>query len=439
MKYGFATFILIASLLVPNVSKATSDDPARLIEMMEQGGLPRRQAFWFSYQSKQYYLLRRAATYFFESDDYEDHRMLLRIMELLGTSLDTYLPGWYDILDRYMTPAVPDDILIRCMKLGVRLKEHRLVFAMTRMIEHPIYEVRMQAIDALVSMENDLVVPVLLRYLKSDDPVLILYGLQGAKILGDSRFFVFVRELLEHSNKSVRIYALQAIANINGNGDTGYLITGRFSRESNAEVRRTIIQMIGNRKLNGQQYTVSRALQDNSSLVREAAYQTAAELKSAFFSREVSQRLASENDVALRQVGILSLDTIHIDDASMSLSRWLLNDINVETRCMAARVIGRLSDRSQNKALLEAVINDKSKEVKKEAATALLTTTDSNVVSRMVELILKNDVDSELRFLLFRAVEKNASAELINQLKNRAFVIQDPALRNVILHSTKGN
>ncbi|MBW7857338.1 MAG: HEAT repeat domain-containing protein [Leptonema sp. (in: Bacteria)] len=429
---------LLVTLFVPSISKAAGDDPARLIAMMDQGGLARRQAFWFSYQSKQFYLLRRAATYFFESNDYEDHRMLLRIMELLGPSLDTHLPGWYDILDRYMNPAVPDDILIRCMKLGVRFKEHRLVFAMTRMMEHPIYEVRMAAIESLVAMENDLVVPVLLRYLKCDDPVLILYGLQGAKVLGDTRFFAFVRDLLEHQNKSVRIYALRAIANIQGNGDTSYLITGRFSRETNPEVRRTIIQLIGSRKMSGQQYTVSRALHDSSPLVREAAYQTAAELRSSFFAREVSQRLNVETDTEMRKAGVLSLDTIRIDDSVAALSRLLLNDESIEIRCLAARAIGRLNDRSQNKALLSAVIHDNNKQVQKEAAVALLTTTDFNIVQPISDLILKNDVDLELRFLLFRAIEKNGSIDVLNQLKNRSASIQDPALRNVILHSMKG-
>ncbi|EHQ08441.1 HEAT repeat domain-containing protein [Leptonema illini] len=423
--------VALLALAAPTLD-AAGDDPARLIYMMEKGGLERRQAFWFAYQSKQYFLLRRAVRYLLESDDYEDHRMILRVMEVLGPSLDTHIPGWYDILDRYMTPSVPDDLLVRCMKLSVQFKEHRMVFAVTRMMEHPIYAVRLEAIRSLVAMENDNVVPVLIRYMKSDDPVLLIYGLQGARVLGDSRFLPFIRDLLEHRNKSVRIYALRAVSESRGEGDLSYLITGRFSRENNAEVRRTIVQLIGERMMGGQQYTVTRAMQDSSALVREAAYNTAVHLRSALFARELSLRLTQEDDVRLKGVVIDALTRLNMGDPLSGLSRIARSDVDPTLRSLAVRAIGRIKDRTQNDALFQVATTDTDASVRREAAQSLALLADLSQGQRLASAVENNDLDTEVRFLLFRALVKSGNREAVRQLKERARHIKDPVLRSAV-------
>jgi HEAT repeat protein len=411
----------------------SGDDPARLIYMMEKGGLERRQAFWFAYQSKQFFLLRRVVRYLLDSDDYEDHRMILRIMEVLGPTLDTYIPGWYEILDRYMTFTVPDDLLIRCMKLSVRFKEHRMVFAITRMMEHPIHAVRLEAIQSLLAMENDNVVPVLIRYMKSDDPVLMIYGLQGARVLGDARLLPFIRELLEHRNKSVRIYALRAVAESKGEGDLSYLITGRFSRENNAEVRRTIVQIIGERTIGGQQYTVTRAMQDPAPIVREAAYFTAVQLRSSMFARELSLRLSQEEDSRLRAVIIDALTRLNMGDPLSALSRVAQSDADPALRSLAVRAIGKIRDRTQNDSLFQAATTDTDAAVRLEAAQSLTLLADPGLGPKLASAVENNNLDTEVRFLLFRALVKSGNREALRQLKERARNIQDPVLRNTVL------
>lgn len=413
--------------------EAAGDDPARLLYMMEQGGLQRRQAFWYAYQSKQYFLFRRATRYLLESRDYDDHRMLIRIMEVMGPSLDTYIPGWYALLDRYMEPSVPDDLLIRCMKLAVRFKEHRMVFAVTRMMDHPIYDVRLEAIKTLVAMENDTVIPVLIRFMQSDDPVLVIYGLQGARYLGDSRFVPFLRNLLEHPNKSVRIYALHAVAESRAEGDLSYLVTGRFSRESNAEVRRTVIQIIGERRIGGQQYTLIRAMQDSSPLVREAAYQAASSFHSSLLARELSLRLLREDNDGLKGIAIESLARLNLGDFHKALGRIARSEADARLRAMAVRAIGTLRDRSQHEVLLDVATHDSDASVRREAAQILAEQAHSTLGYRLASAVENNRYDIEVRFLLLQALVKSGNSEAMQRLKRSAGNIEDPVLRRIVM------
>ena len=446
LDFGLCRLWLAALLLagfcftITKPVEAKTDDAAVLLQQMEQGGLRRRQAFWYAYQSKQYFLLRHAMQYFHQSNDYDDHRMLLRIAEVLGPKLDTELPGWYDVLDRYMTPVVPDDILIQCMKLAVKFKEHRLVYALTRMMRHPMYEVRYVAIQSLVAMENDNVVPVLIRFLKSDDPVLIIYGLEGSRVLGDARFVLLIRELLEHSNKSVRIYALKAIAVIRGEGDLSYLITGRFAREGNAEVRRTIIQLVGEQRITGQQYTVIRAMADSSPLVREAAYRTAASLQNSLFVRELSLRLTQETDVSLKTVLIESLVQLNGGDPHNGLTHILQTGETIPLRCLAARAVALLRDTSQAMSLFQIATTDADMLLRKETAYSLSVIAgpvlSADVVSSIAHAILDSSssaASSELKFLFLRAIAKSGNRTQLQSLKNGAWKIKDPVLRQAVL------
>lgn len=430
-----ALFMLAGSLSGAPAARKGGDDPAQLIYRMEQGGAPRRQAFWYAFQSRQYFLLRRVVKYLHDSSDAEDHRMILRIMEVMGPGLETHIPGWYDLLDDYMQPGVPDDLLIRCMKMAVLFKEHRMVFALNRMLEHPAFEIRMEAIRSLVAMENDNVVPVLIRFLKTSDVVLVIYGLQGASVLGDSRFQPFVQELLDHSNKSVRIYALRTLSDLKVEGDVAYLITGRFAREPNAEVRREIIRLIGKRMIAGQQYLVVRAMADPSPLVREAGYSTALQLRTGMFAREISQALLREEDPARRRHAMHCLVGLSAGDPSSALGRILRADSDAATRALSARGIAAIRDRSQSAALIQAVREDRERMVRREAASSLIGLVDAAQASLLVEMILDDRRDTEERLLLLRALQKCGNAEVLRDLRQKAGPIRDAVLRHRIEES----
>lgn len=429
--------VLLAGALSGGLSGAPtarkgSDDAAQLIYQMEQGGAVRRQAFWYALQSKQHFLLRRVVKYLHDSGDAEDHRMILRIMEVLGPGLETHIPGWYDLLDDFMQPDVPDDLLVRCMKLAVHFKEHRMVFALNRMLEHPAFEIRMEAIRSLVAMENDNVVPVLIRFLKTNDAVLVIYGLQGASVLGDARFQPFVQELLEHPNKSVRIYALRALSDLKAEGDVGYLITGRFTREPNAEVRREVIRLIGKRMIAGQQYLVVRAMGDSSPLVREAGYATALQLKGAMFGREISQALLREDHPALRRFAIRCLVGLSAGDPSSALGKILLGDPDAATRALAARGIAAMRDRSQAVALVQSVREDRDRSVRKEAASSLIGLIDGGQAMQLTDMILDELREAEERLLLLRAVQRSGNGEALRELRRKAGPVKDAVLRHRI-------
>ncbi len=97
--YNFIIIFVIYSSSLLSIDISSEN----LIKMMNQGGEERIKAIWIGYQTKQYYLLRKAAKYLNESDNPLEHRMILRIFKLLGDDLVSILPNWYILLDQFIS------------------------------------------------------------------------------------------------------------------------------------------------------------------------------------------------------------------------------------------------------------------------------------------------------------------------------------------------
>ena len=408
------------------------DGKEQVLEKLESGGLARQQAIWYIYQNRYDELLRPAIQYLFTSDDFDDHRAIIRVFEAYGPGLERYVPDWYRILDRYMNRNVPEDILLQCIDLASSWKEHRLIFALGRMADHPRMKVRLAAYRAMARMGNDNLIPILIRQMKSNRPVHKIYALEGARLYHDERLVPFIKELLTDSSKSVRIFALKAIVEQKTDTDVSYLVARRFQDDNNSEVRARAIEMIGRKGWGRQNYLVHKAIMDGSDVVRWAAVRSAVALNDRASAAVISRQLLSEKDESLKLAMIEALLELRVDDSSNALAHLVRTDEKEAIRQRAAMAIGNLRIKDAGFALVQAIQKDPSLPVRLEAAASLGELGDPRLAESIMDLLTKEGEDRKVLQLAAMAVIRTGSDEKVRRLQSVADGLEDAVLAGEI-------
>lgn len=431
LKYSLAFFIatiLFTSLSSAQAQFAIVDGKKEVLEKLESGGPARRQAIWFIYQNRYDELLRPAIQYLFKSDDFEDHRAILRVFEAYGPGLERFVPDWYRILDRYMNRNVPEDLLLQCIELASSWKEHRMIFALGRMADHPRMKVRLGAYRAMARMGNDNLIPILIRQMKSDRAVHKIYALEGARLYQDERLVPFIRDLLNDPSKSVRIFALKAIVEQHTDQDVSYLVARKFQDDHNDEVRARAIEMIGRKGWGRQNYLVHKAVTDSSDVVRWAAVRSAVAMKDRASAAPISRQLRIEKEDELKLAMIEALLDLRVDDSANALAHLLRSDESKNIRQRAAMAIGNLRIRDGGFALIQAIRSDKELEVRLEAAAALGELGDPALAESIIDLLDKPEEDRRVLQLAALAIIRSGSDEKIRKLQRVASDLKDRVL-----------
>lgn len=429
---------LLVLLLLTTVSGAVHSMPPReaymrqraeIISKLEEGGPARQQAIWYIYQTGHHDLLPRAVKFLAESDDFDDHRAVLRTMHAYGRSLESYLPDWYNQLDRYMSRNIPEDILIQAIELSRDFREFRMVFALSRLANHPRTKVRHAAYEAMASIGSDNVIPLLLKQIASKRPIHQVYGLEGAGLYKDKRLEPFIRGRLDERNKSVRIFALLAIAQQKGaETDPAVVVAKQYTEDGNPEVRARAVEIIGKKKWARQNYIVRKAVRDSSPVVRRAAIQAAVELIDRSSASEMSAQMRSEKYDDIKIQLIDGLVRLRGKDSSNGLGH-LIRDPSKEVRQAAAMGIGNLKDRDQMHRLYTALKTDEEIEVRLEAASALGKFKDADMARKLIPLISSVEAPLEFKSILIVSILKMGNATTAALLNREARNTNDTMLK----------
>ena len=314
-------------------------------------------------------LVRPAAKYLLDSKDPYDHRAVLKMMHMYGADLEQHLPDWYKFVDLYIDRDKPVDILRDCIDLAAFWKEHRLIHGIARLAVHPRQAVREKAFAAMVTMENDQLIPVLVRLLNHKRPIYRIYALDALVNFSDKRIADKVSALFDDTSKSVRIYAIKGYLEQPESSENS--IIRLFRTDPSPEVRRRVVEVIGNRRWGRHRGVVHRAISDGSPLVREAGLDAARRLGDGSSARSVSRQLQSESEKHLKLKSIDLLMALDRSGGGDGLQARLRRDEDDEVRRRAAVAIGILESRSSLDALHSALGSDTSERVRLEAAGSI--------------------------------------------------------------------
>jgi HEAT repeat protein len=361
-------FSLALGLLTSSGIDAFPITEQNVSEMMKSGGVERRQAIWYVYQMRYDGLLRDAAEFLFQSGDYDDHRAILHVFDAYGESLENHLPDWYLFLDRYMNESLPVDILKECFRLMVKWQEHRLMHALARFAYHPLMEVRLAAYEAMSQMKNDILIPVILGMISSERPIYKMYALEGASHYPDRRLEPFMSRLLTDNNKSVRIYAIDAVSVMPNGSDK---IVRMFTFDRNEEIRERVVESVAKNSWRQQIYIVQKALADPSPLVRRSALNAIDSLRDGFSAPYISRQLVVETEPDIKGLSLDVLMRLGKGGGGKGLSRILVEEESENLRLKGALTIGVTREYEASDALAHALVHDPSYRVRLESAYAM--------------------------------------------------------------------
>ena len=428
LRIGFATLFVSVVFCFAGESLGAQNRDQTLRANLASGGVARRQAIWYVYQEHRDELLPEVAEYLFKSDDSEDHAAILNVFRAYGAGLERHLPNWVDILDRFVSHDVAPEVLIACIDRIMFFREHRLVFALTRLADHPRRHVRLKAYAALSDLGNDTLIPVLLRLLNEGEPLQRMYALEGLALYSDRRLTQFLAQSVRDENKSVRIFAVEAIAASPGAAELVGSLVQRYQTEPDPEVRERIIEVVGRQRWVGQAFLIHRGLTDDSALVRRAALVAARTIVDRSSAYPISQQLTNEVDRDLKILATDVLMELGRSGGGLGLVSLLKSDSLPEVRARAALALGVLGERAGVPALIQALDQDGAERVRLEAAGALGELRDDRAIESLKAAAIRERESYEVRSAAVLALAQNRSPAALQALGELESGAPDPVI-----------
>ncbi len=384
---------------------------------LNKGGKDRIKAIWISYETKKFYLFRKSLEFLLleENNDLEA-QMILRIFNLLDKELESIIPNWYVYIDQYINEKRPKENLIECLKLTQRWKEKRLIFAILKLTKHPIQEIRNYSISVLRELSSDIVLPTIIEFLKSKNELLILYGLENSINYPDTRLIPFIRDLTNHPNKTIRIYALKSLSNYDLES---YYVIKNFDSE-NEEVIQTILWIIGEKRWHNYAYLVHKGITHSNPEIRKYAINAATKLKNINLVNFISRQIIIETDPNVIFEGIKALVELKQGDPFNALI-FLSNHSNPEIRLSSIKAIQKLKLSNYISDLIDLLNRETNPTVHLELIYTICTLLDSKNYYHVVNLLENNpsSITLEEKYLILSALEKFIDENLLSLLINK--------------------
>ncbi|MFN3245399.1 MAG: HEAT repeat domain-containing protein [Leptonema sp. (in: bacteria)] len=406
--YNFIIIFVIYSSSLLSIDISSEN----LIKMMNQGGEERIKAIWIGYQTKQYYLLRKAAKYLNESDNPLEHRMILRIFKLLGDDLVSILPNWYILLDQFISNKRDKETLLDSLELARKWKEQRLVFSIIRLTKHPEHQIRKEAILTLKELNSDIVIPIIVESLKSSNELLILYGLENSIYYTDKRLIPFIREFVLHPNVTIRIFAIRALSNYES--ETFYLFRNIDKEED--DVILAMIELIEQKKFYNNLYLLNNTLNHPNKNIRLATIRTFRNLKNYAAVSLISRHLLIENDEDVIQEGILTLIELEKGDPSRSLV-FLLQHKNKDIRILTLKAIHKLNMQNYLEDLLNLIYVENNPQVRLELVYTLCHFITPKNYHQFYDLLEQPSLSNQEKYLIISVLKDYAKDNTLLDLK----------------------
>lgn len=414
----FLLFILINLIISFSISAIQITDES-LLTQLQKGGEDRIKSIWISYETKKFYLFRKSLEFLLleENNDLEA-KMILRIFDLLGNDLESIIPNWYVYIDQYINEKRPKENLIQCLKLAQRWKETRLIFAILRLTKHPSKEIRNYSISILRELNSDIVLPIIIEFLKSRNELLILYGLENSINYSDTRLTSFIRDLTIHQNKTIRIYALKSLSNYDLES---YHVIKNFDNE-NDEVIQTILWIIGEKKWHNYNYLIHKGILHSNPDIRKSAINAAVKLKNSNFVNIISKQLIIERDINVIKEGIKALVELRQGDPFNSLI-FLSNHSDPDIRLLSIKAIQSLKLSNHFQDLIDLLQRENNITVHMELIYTICTLMDFKNHHIIVNLLQNNqmnyNITREEKYLILSVLEKFIDQNLLTLLMNK--------------------
>jgi len=381
----FLALIQILLISTPSHGQKASlsaPGPKTLINALKgKDSAKKNQAMEYIKENKPGDLLPILSSLAHKSWNEKDRNMALTVIKMYPP--DTAVPFLVDVLEK----TDSQETKIKLIDYLSPFNDRRSVIPIAKELKNPFQPVREAAARGL-KYADDRVYPVILEMAESPNPVMKLYALQAFNYLYDRRFYNTIISLLEDENKSIRIYAVICLET-NKLGQSAPQLRAMALNDKNDEVRIEAIRTIGSFGDRNSLPALYVVLNDANKDVRKAsisAMETIGEKKSSY---PLSDRLARESDDEIKKSLIDAMVSLKSGGSLAGLKKILLEDKKAGLRIDAAYALGWIKDSRGLPILLEA-LDDADFRVRAEASAAAGNFRDRSASASLIEVVSRD-------------------------------------------------
>ncbi|MDH5719183.1 MAG: HEAT repeat domain-containing protein [Spirochaetia bacterium] len=322
--------------------------------------------------------------YFQKNNDIKD---LLKDEYIFGQLIKVIKTEFLNSKEKDMHNQKTLKSILLCLTIVKENKIKELFYETIIFIVFPLHEIRKAAFETLAVLEDDRMLPVLLKLLNSNNSIEKTYAIDAFYYIKDDRIVPLLIRALKDENKSVRYYAIRTLEKMQRTEAIPHFIR-IVQSDVNNEIRIKAIKVLGDYQAKTAFSTILNCISDNDPFVREAAIKAALIYNNDNAGYRISQQLAIEDQNHLKLLEIKALLRLKTSGGSRGLLKIITDEKDIKIKTWAIYTTGLLTDYRLFPVLLDN-LEAKEPEIMIETAYALGSYGDKKACDNLI-LILKN-------------------------------------------------
>ena len=205
-----------------------------------------------------------------------------------------------------------------------KLKLKNLLYEIVAYSAFPLRKVRIKCWKALSFMNDDQILPFVMKMSSSKSNVERIYALEAFYYLRDERMISILLNSLKDENKSVRYYAMTTLEKL-GRAEAIPMFVRMIQSDGNDEVREKAIRMLKKTRPNSGFYAIMESLRDDNLVIRKASLETALAYRNSKAAYHISLQLPRETNAQFKLSQVKALLQFNSSGGTRGLSS-LLNE-----------------------------------------------------------------------------------------------------------------
>ena len=323
----------------------------------------------------------------------------------------------------------PDQVDKLCFYLDViyKLRLRNLLHKIVAYSSFPLHKVRIKCLKALSFMNNDQILPFIMKMLTSEHEVERIYALEAFYYLRDERMISILLNSLRDKNKSVRYFAMSTLDKLDRTEAIPMFIQ-IIRSDNNDEVREKAIHVLKKFKPKNGLYAILEALHDDNIMIRKASLETALVYKSSKVAYHIALQLPEETNNELKLSQVKALLHIGYSGGMKGLSSVLHKEEDLNILRWSIYTAGELKDYFSFSQIIK-LMNHKKLDIRIEASVAIGKYRDPRASASLIRIIKNPDEKYGVQIGALHSLKKINDPAVITQLKKILYTHKNIYLR----------
>ncbi len=304
-----------------------------------------------------------------------------------------------------------------CFYLDViyKLKLKDFLYEVVAYSAFPLRKVRIKCLKALSFMNDDQILPFVMKMSSSKNNIERIYALEAFYYLRDERMISILLNSLKDENKSVRYYAMITLEKL-GRAEATPMFIKMIRSDTNDEVREKAIRVLKKIRPSSGFYAIMEALHDDNLAIRKASLETALAYKNPKAAYHISSQLPHETNSQLKLSQVKALLEFNTSGGTRGLSSLLDEKENMKILRWFVYAAGELKDYFSSPKIIK-FLNHENLDIRIEASVAIGKYRDARSASSLIRVLENKNQEYKVQVGALHSLKNMNHQAVIPQLK----------------------